>query len=605
MSRYQHLFSQIQLWDDRLTKAGTRMGLAPYPTIYEMVSDEQMIRLIPYTMMPSHYRHWSFGKKYEQQIKESKGFHIFEAVINSNPSHCYLGVTNDMLMQVLVMAHAKWGHVDFFANNRHFGETQPESLDNRLAQHAEYIKRLVENPTFGWSKVEYILDAAHALDEYIGWLPTVKDAVPDKEAREKLEQRLVELQLQLPRIISEFEKSNAKAEIAELEVQLKVMPIRPTSDLLGFLMDEKHNPRLGDEARGMISIVRDQSRYFQPQGRTKIMNEGWASYWEKVLLQQPELQLPFEWSISAAQAWSMHNRTATDSYFNPYALGLAVFDYIDRKHGFDEGTEEIEVEELAPMTCNATGEEKGECTTSNEYYVATGKTKKVTITKRNRDELFRVRKNHDDASFLRTFLTEELFEHINLQNLEWVRRVMEQINRMLISKGWAFDTIVDPIPLTLEGMMAVVEKWMNLAETAEMMRADLGQPLFPAPSQTLKTMATVLQIVGAFDEDKSKARQMLVLRTGYSQVPVINVIDSGIYTDGSLTLRHEFDENFGPLLQSECKDTVRFVRRLWGRPVRLITKEIQVDRHGRPLGGPLPYEYYCDEDGEVKERWLD
>jgi spore cortex formation protein SpoVR/YcgB (stage V sporulation) len=370
-------------------------------------------------------------------------------------------------------------------------------------------------------------------------------------------------------------------------------------------MDEKHNPRLGDEARGMIAIVRDQARYFQPQGRTKIMNEGWASYWEKVLLQQPELQLPFEWSISAAQAWSMHNRQATDAYFNPYALGLAVFEYIDRKHGFDEGTQDIEVDELAPMTCDKNGETKGECSTSNEYFLPTGKKRTVTVTKRNRDEMFRVRKNHDDTSFLRTFLTEELFEYINLQSLEWVRRVMEQINRMLISKGWAFETIVDPIPLTLEGMMGVVEKWMNLAETAEMMRADLGQPLFPAPSQTLKTMATVLQIVGAFDEDKTKARQMLVLRTGYSQIPVINVVDSGIYTDGSLTMRHEFDENFGPLLQSECKDTVRFVRRLWGRPVRLITKEVQTDRFGRPLGGPLPYEYFCDEDGEVKERWLD
>src|SRR5271163_4753132 len=138
MSQFRKLIDQIKMWEKRLTAAGIRHGLDPYPTIYELVSDEQMIRLIPYTMMPSHYRHWSFGKKYEQQKASAGTFHIFEAVINSNPSHCYLGVTNELLMQVLVMAHAKWGHVDFFAHNFRFKETLPESLDQRLAQQKEY-----------------------------------------------------------------------------------------------------------------------------------------------------------------------------------------------------------------------------------------------------------------------------------------------------------------------------------------------------------------------------------------------------------------------------------------------------------------------------------
>lgn len=604
MSQYRKLIQQIKMWEGRLTQAGIRHGLDPYPTIYELVSDEQMVRLIPYTMMPSHYRHWSFGKKYEQQKKNSGTFHIFEAVINSNPSHCYLGVTNDMLMQVLVMAHAKWGHVDFFKNNRLFAETQPDSLDSRLAQHAAYIKRLAEDPTFGWEKVDYILDAAHALDEYCGWLPTVKDAVPDKEAREKLEKRLVELQLSIPKLVSEFEKTGLKAEIKELEEKLKKMPIRPTDDLLGFLMDEKQNPRLGEEARGMIAIVRDQARYFQPQGRTKIMNEGWASYWEKHLLQAPEMQLPFAWAVSAAQAWSMHNRTATDAYFNPYALGLAVFEYIDRKYGSDEGEEEIEVEELEPETCDKAGEDAGECVISNEYFRGTGVFKTVKVTKRNRDKMFEVRRNYNDTSFIREFVNDELFDHINEQSLDWARRVMEMINRSLVKNGWNPSLVRDPLPLDNEGLMNVIQTWANVAQQSQELSQQIGNPVFPAPFEVLQTIGTILQIVAGFDQDKAKARQRLVLRTGYSQVPVIKVVDSGLYTDGSLTLLHHFDENFGPLLQSECKDTVRYVRRLWGRPVRLITKEVQTDRFGRPVGEPTPYEYYCDEDGEVKERFL-
>jgi len=383
------------------------------------------------------------------------------------------------------------------------------------------------------------------------------------------------------------------------------MPIRPTDDFLGFLMDEKHNPRLGEESRGMIAIVRDQARYFQPQGRTKIMNEGWASYWEKHLLQAPEMQLPFAWAVSASQAWSMHNRTATDAYFNPYALGLAVFDYIDRKYGFNEGQEEIEVEELVPEVCTKAGEAAGECVESNEYFKSTGVTKKVMVTKRNRDKMFEVRRNYNDTSFIREFVNDELFEHINLQQLEWARRVMEMINRSLLKNGWNPKLIVNPLPQDLESLMEVLQNWANIAQQTQELAEELGNPVFPAPLETLKTIGTILQIVASFDEDKAKARQMLVLRTGYSSVPVIHVVDSGLYTDGSMTLLHIFDENFGPLLQSECKDTVRYVRRLWGRPVRLITKEIETDRFGRPMGEPKPYEYLCDEDGEVKERWLE
>src|SRR3990167_7247794 len=82
MGAFDKEIAQVQFWDERLTKAGTRHGLHPYRTIYELVTDVQMMRLIPYTMMPAHYGHWSFGKKYEQWAKQG-GFHIFEAVINS------------------------------------------------------------------------------------------------------------------------------------------------------------------------------------------------------------------------------------------------------------------------------------------------------------------------------------------------------------------------------------------------------------------------------------------------------------------------------------------------------------------------------------------
>ncbi len=34
----------------------------------------------------------------------------------------------------------------------------------------------------------------------------------------------------------------------------------------------------------VLSIIRDEAYYFAPQGQTKIMNEGWASYWHSTIM---------------------------------------------------------------------------------------------------------------------------------------------------------------------------------------------------------------------------------------------------------------------------------------------------------------------------------
>jgi len=474
---YEKLIKHIRMWDERLTKAGVRMGLQPYPTRYELVSDDQMVRLIPYVMLPNHYRHWSFGKKYEQQMKNGGNFHIFEAVINSDPSFCYLGVTNRLPMQLLVMAHAKWGHVDFFANNKTFGDSQADSVFERLAQGAEFIKNLTRDPTYGVDKVEFILDAAHALDDHVGLVPSIKDRVPEKQVRKELEVRLLELKQRLRQAeSSEFETKQIQAQIDEVQGMLKHDPICPNNDVLGFIMDSRNNPRLGDEERGMLAVVRDEALYLHPQARTKFMNEGWASYWEKNLLLQPEVGMPINWTMEMPQYWSMHDRQATAWYFDPYALGLEVFDYIDRKYGYDEGEVEVDapsytVREATP----ADAEEESDFqyrTADGKVIEWTGETHKVKVMQRNRDKMMQVRKNHEDKSFFREFLNEELLGEINDKSLEWFHRVSGIISRTLRERG--FNEAVSFYPIekklenaSLETLGAIVETWMNYAQMSE------------------------------------------------------------------------------------------------------------------------------------------
>jgi len=56
-------------------------------------------------------------------------------------------------------------------------------------------------------------------------------------------------------------------------------------DVLRFLME--YSPFLNrEDNRWMLTVlevIRSTSLYFQPQIRTKIMNEGWASYWHEKL----------------------------------------------------------------------------------------------------------------------------------------------------------------------------------------------------------------------------------------------------------------------------------------------------------------------------------
>jgi len=486
-----------------------------------------------------------------------------------------------------------WGHVDFFTNNHLFKESHPEYVAARFAQYKEKIDQMIKDPEWGYEGTEVFLDAAHALHHFVPWLPTIAGQASEKELRLELEEevRTLKRRITTEGSLSASKKRTLENQLKMIEAQLNRCPIRPTRDLLGFLMDPENTPNLPDEARILIEAVRDQNLYFQPQARTKFMNEGWASYWERELLLQPEVDVPLEYRFDLAKAWTMHERVPTNYYFDPYALGLQVFDYIDRKYGSDQGEAEVKV----PLR----GRDE------NGFLYEKNRTKTVRVKQRNRDKMLQVRRDYDDNRFLTEFLNEELFEYINLRSLDWVQRVMTQINKILRQRGWNRQLIFDPLPFTIEELMTIIETWLQAAEMATMYsQGGLGNPLFPVAEETLQVIGQVLQIVGAYDTDKHMARKQIVLRTGYHSVPEIYLVDTGRFTDGTWTLKHEYDENFGPLLQSECRDTLKYFRRLCGRPVRLLTMEIRTDWRGNPVGDPVPFEYFTEDGETVKERFL-
>lgn len=107
-----------------------------------------------------------------------------------------------------------------------------------------------------------------------------------------------------------------------------------------FVME--NNPKLTDWQRDVISIVHEESQYFWPQIRTKVMNEGWASFWHYRILH--DLQLPDEHHLPFLKT---HNAVLRPwgLKLNPYHLGFEIFKDIEKRFGLEECF-------LARETCN-------------------------------------------------------------------------------------------------------------------------------------------------------------------------------------------------------------------------------------------------------------
>jgi len=76
----------------------------------------------------------------------------------------------------------------------------------------------------------------------------------------------------------------------------------------------------------VLDIVRDEAYYFAPQAMTKIMNEGWASYWHSKIMTQKALTAAE--IIDYADANSGVMATAPGR-LNPYKLGVELFRSIE------------------------------------------------------------------------------------------------------------------------------------------------------------------------------------------------------------------------------------------------------------------------------------
>ncbi len=362
-------------------------GLDFYETIFEVIDAEDLNEIAAYGGFPTRYPHWSFGMQYEE-LKKSYDYglsKIYEMVINNDPCYAYLMRSNHTVDQKLVMSHV-YGHCDFFKNNAYFAHTSRKMMDE-MANHGARIRSYVEK--YGEDEVEAFLDRCMSIDDLIDihsvaikrrapssrfdFTPEREPPAGDGATRFKSKDYMDEYVN--PREVLRAEVEQRKKEQEQLA---RSFPEQPEKDVLLFLIE--HAP-LKHWQRDILSIIRDEAYYFMPQGMTKIMNEGWASYWHSTIMTQKALT-PSELIDYADH----HSGTMAMSRtrLNPYKLGIELFRDIEFR-----------------WNTGRFGKEWEECDDLE---------KKRTWDKQlglGRQKIFEVRRIHNDITFIDTFLTPE------------------------------------------------------------------------------------------------------------------------------------------------------------------------------------------------------
>lgn len=328
-------FDKIEkMWKviDRIAKE--KYGLDYNEPRFEVVTYEQMIDISCSHGMPDMYSHWSFGKHF---VKMQNDYHrgmsglAYEIVINTNPAVAYLMENNTMTMQALVMAHASVGHASFFKNNYLF---KTHTNANWVLGYMKYANEFIQEceQKYGLKPVEHLLDACHALQFYgIDYNFRQLESSKHREERYKAREK--------KRTEAHYDSLNEMWDpVQKLKRRRRILKVKDRKQELNILKYiEKNSPTLKVWQRKMINIVRTLSQYFYPQMLTKVMNEGWASFWHYTLM----YDLYEEGHIDEGHMLEfLHSHTAVVtqpslyspgySGINPYALGFNMFKDIRR-----------------------------------------------------------------------------------------------------------------------------------------------------------------------------------------------------------------------------------------------------------------------------------
>lgn len=396
----------LQYAAEEITEIAKGFGLDFYPMRYEICPADIIYTFGAYGM-PTRFSHWSFGKQFHKmKLQYDLGLsQIYELVINSNPCYAFLLESNTLIQNKLIIAHVL-AHCDFFKNNSRFSNTRRDMVESMTAT----AERIAEyEMLYGNEEVERFLDAVLAIQEHIDpslvrWRHGNEEVEPEEDTP-----------IVRKTVYDDLWEIDHKKMKPPTETKWKRNPASPEKDLLLFILENSRE--LEEWQRDILTMIREEMLYFWPQMETKIMNEGWATYWHQRIIR--EMELTTDETIEFAKLNANVIQPSRTS-INPYYLGLKIFEDIERR--YDHPTAEM-----------------------LELGVKPGS---------GREKMFEVREMDSDISFIRNYLTKELVQkedlyvfekkgsHYKISDKEY-RHVQERLIAQRVNGGFPYIVVHD------------------------------------------------------------------------------------------------------------------------------------------------------------------
>ena len=572
-----------------------KLGLDGHPVNYWIVDYDEMNQLIAYDGFPDRYPHWRWGMKYERQRKQDRygAGKAFEIVINDDPAHAYLQESNSLADQKAVITHVE-AHADFFKSNRWFRPLgEAVNAVDMLERHADRIDSYMHDPEIERDEVEHFIDSVLTLTDTIDQHQPVGQVLGDEGAPEDLDEPFEALDLSEevreevfgePAVDDAAGEDYGDSEAADAASD-------GARDVLAYLRehgkqydaDAERAVEMDDWQTDVIEMLRREAYYFAPQQMTKVMNEGWASYWESVMMGEEAFADADEFLTYAEH----QARVLGSEGFNPYKLGKELWEHVENVTNRREVVEQLlRVDGISAHTFHDEVDVDAvldhlEPTPPLDAISAGSLDRLADLdpAKVDHEALDRARSGELDVGEqpwrVLTYkgLAERHFSLTNPQNRGFLDRIdhaeLERIDRYLFDDA-GYHSVADAL-----ADVDYTAGWDRLYEVRESHNDVTFLDEFLTPEFvrandyfTYEYSHTAGEFrVSGTDPDSVK-RKLLLQFTNFGK-PTVVVADGNYENRNELLLDHEY--NGVQLDVAQATETLKRVFELWGRPVNLKT----------------------------------
>jgi stage V sporulation protein R len=381
-----------------------------------IVTNRDLIELSPKVMIPTLYDYWV----HDVEVLRGRGeyelypHNPYETVINTRPPISFYNDNNPDWLNVMIFYHVL-GHIDFFQNNLYFRHTWEYDFTGQALSDKRVIAKLRAEKG-RW--VDYILEFARSIDNLVGYHAELSPlfAARERACSPRLNYYFdVFLQTVKKLAVGEYLKEVARYNenvdqhgpeegerifFADVNVKYPEMEAHFSKsdkikhverrDLLRFLIENSEFLSRDENVwmKSVLEVVRKTAIFFQPQIRTKIMNEGWASYWHEKLFLEDDRIKGHEVDFARVHAGVTSMPRVG---MNPYALGMRLMYFL--KDAGDSGRTGYEYDRLRDAQLR------------KKFDAALGK---------GDEFIFKVRENYCDYLFIKDFIDQDFTNRFDL-----------------------------------------------------------------------------------------------------------------------------------------------------------------------------------------------